>query len=77
MLYKVNVISKGTVFNIPLAWDLVVSLMCKGEICLVNTSPRFAYGEFGRYAILLEFGRFAIWIVWLVIENLMFHPILE
>lgn len=30
------------------AWDLVASLMCKGEICLVKTTARFAYGEFGR-----------------------------
>ena len=35
-------------FQFLLAWDLVVSLMCKGETCLVKTTARFAYGEFGR-----------------------------
>ena len=33
----------------PTAWDLVVSLMSIGEVCLVKTTSRFAYGEFGRY----------------------------
>lgn len=33
-----------------IAWDLLVSLMCKGEICLVKTTARFAYGSYGRLA---------------------------
>jgi len=36
-------------FIISTAWDLVVSLMSIGEVCLVKTSSRFAYGEFGRW----------------------------
>lgn len=30
------------------AWDLVASLMQKGEVVLVRTEPRFAYGQTGR-----------------------------
>ena len=31
-----------------LAWDLTVSLMEAGEVALVQTTPRFAYGRQGR-----------------------------
>ena len=30
------------------AWDLSVALMAIGEVAVIKTSPRFAYGKHGR-----------------------------
>ena len=44
-----QVVARVSFPRVCLAWDLTVSLMEVGEVSLVNTSPRFAYGKQGRY----------------------------
>ena len=42
------ILSLSTVCVCVVAWDLSVSLMEIGELALIRTSPRFAYGQQGR-----------------------------